>query len=72
MSEQSSKTTPRDKIWSEVVRSDRIRWTTDEMVSELDGVSEYTVRDTFNAMTDEGILSHKKRSEYWYINPEHA
>jgi len=42
------------------------------MVDELDEVSEHTVRDTLNAITQEGILSHKKRSVYWYVDPEYA
>ena len=72
MEEQHSKVTPRDKIWSQLLKSNKLRWTTKEMVDELDEVSEYTVRDTLNAITQEGILSHKKRSEYWYVDPEYA
>lgn len=69
---QNSNLTARDQVWSTVVKSDRLKWTTEKMLSELDGVSEYTVRDTYNAMVDEGILTHKKRSEYWYVDPEYA
>lgn len=65
-------TTPRDQVWSTVVKSDRLKWTTNEMLCELDDVSEHTIRDTFNAMVDEGILSHKKRSEYWYVDPQYT
>jgi len=71
-SQQGSKTTARDRIWSQVLTSDEIKWTTQMMVTQTEDVSEETVRDTFNAMTELDILSHKKGSEYWYVVPAYA
>lgn len=64
--------TPRDQVWTAVVTSDQLRWTTQEMIDEVEDASRYTVRDTMNAMVEQGILTHKQRSEYWYLVPEYA
>ena len=64
--------TPRDRIWFYIVRSDEIRFTTDKILSEVDDVSEHTVRDTLNAMSDAGYMTHKDSSPFWYVYPRYA
>ena len=62
--------TARDLVFYELVESEEIRWTTLDMVDACNGcVSQYTVRNTFNALTELGLMNHKNGSQYWYWRP---
>lgn len=63
--------TPRDRVWASISKSRKIQWTTEEVLRNVDGeVSECTVRDTLNAMTQAGVMTHKQNSPYWYVHPD--
>ena len=65
--------TPRDHVYACVLKGDRIRWTTERVLQEVgEDVSEYTVRDTLNAMSKTGILTHESNSRYWFVHPDYA
>ncbi|QCS43899.1 hypothetical protein [Natrinema versiforme] len=63
--------TNRDLVFEQLVKQDRIRWTTHDMQQAIDkDISEDTIKHTFNSLAKLGLLRHIRDSPYWYLEPE--
>lgn len=67
--------TNRDLVFEQLVKQHKtdfkVRWTTEEMQDAVHrDISEDNVRHVLNSLTKLGLLKHKRKSQYWYIEPE--
>lgn len=67
--------TNRDLVFEQLVKQHKtdfkVRWTTREMQESVSSdISEDTVRSVLNSLAQLGLLKHKRKSRYWYLEPE--
>ncbi|WP_134672482.1 MULTISPECIES: hypothetical protein [Halobacteriales] len=65
---RKSKSTPRDKIYAVIHKTDKIQLTVEIVQDEVDeDLSAFTVSHALHGLWEEDVLAHKENSPYWYV-----